>query len=87
MDESPACPPGSPLRSTSRAQNHSRGPRLRQELQRHGLAELEVVGAVDLAHPAAAEEPDHPVAPGQHGARGVKRASRDGWEGVETRAA
>ena len=29
---------------------------LRQELQCHGLAELEIVGAVDLAHAALAEQ-------------------------------
>ena len=35
---------------------------LRQELQRDGLAELQIVGAVDLAHPALAEPPDDAVA-------------------------
>ena len=34
----------------------------RQELQRDRLAELQVVGAVDLAHAAAAEPPDDAVA-------------------------
>ena len=34
----------------------------RQELQGDGLAELEVVGAVDLAHAAAADEADDAVA-------------------------
>src|SRR5262245_57048646 len=29
--------------------------RARQELERHGLTELDVVGAVDLTHPAATE--------------------------------
>jgi hypothetical protein len=38
----------------------------RQELQRHRLAELEVVGAVDLAHPPATEQADDPVAASQH---------------------
>ena len=37
----------------------------RQELQRHGLAELQIVGAVDLAHAAAAEQADDPVALGE----------------------
>ncbi len=40
-----------------------------QELQRHRLAELEIVGPVDLAHAAAAEQADDPVAPGDHRAR------------------
>jgi hypothetical protein len=38
---------------------------LRQELQRHGLAELQVVRPIDLAHPAVAQEPDDAVAPAQ----------------------
>jgi len=33
-----------------------------QELQRHGLPELQVVGAVDLARSAAAKQPDDAVA-------------------------
>ena len=37
----------------------------RQELQRDGLAELQVVGAVDLAHAAAAEQADHAIAAGE----------------------
>ena len=37
-----------------------------QELQRDRLAELEVVGAVDLAHAAAAEQADDPVALREH---------------------
>ena len=36
-----------------------------QELEGDRLLELQVVGAVDLAHPAAAEEPDDAVAAGQ----------------------
>ena len=40
----------------------------RQELQRHRLIEREVVGAVDLAHAAAAEQRDEPVAAGDDGA-------------------
>ncbi len=38
-----------------------------QELERDRLAELQVVGAVDLAHAAAAEQPDDAVALGEHG--------------------
>ena len=34
-----------------------------------GVPELEVVGAVDLAHAAAAEQADDAVAAGEHGAR------------------
>jgi hypothetical protein len=37
-----------------------------QELQRHGLAQFEVVRAVDLAHPAAPEQADDAVAVCQH---------------------
>ena len=37
----------------------------RQELQRDGLAELQVVGAVDLAHAAFAEQADHAIAVGE----------------------
>ena len=38
---------------------------LGQELERHRLAELEVVGAVDLAHAAHADALDHAVAAGE----------------------
>ncbi len=41
----------------------------RQELQRDGLAEPEVVGAVDLAHAAAPDQRDDAVAVGQDVAR------------------
>ena len=41
----------------------------RQELQRDRLAELQVVGAVDLAHAAAAEQADDPVALGEDRSR------------------
>ena len=55
--------------------------RLRQELQGDGLAELQVVGAVDLAHPALAEEADDAVALAEHRAgrerAEVERARRD----------
>ena len=33
----------------------------RQELQRDGLAQPEIVGAIDLTHPAAPEQPDDAV--------------------------
>jgi hypothetical protein len=36
---------------------------LRQELQRAWLAEPQIVGAVDLSHPAASQQPDDPIAP------------------------
>ena len=42
---------------------------LRQEFQRDGLAEAQIVGAVDLAHSAAAEQSDHAVPAVEHGAR------------------
>ena len=41
-----------------------------QELQRDGLAELEIVGAVDLAHAAAAERRDDAEAAGEERAGG-----------------
>ena len=37
----------------------------RQELQRDRLPELQVVGPVDLAHPAASEPADDPIAPAE----------------------
>ena len=40
----------------------------RQELQRDRLAELQVVGAVDLAHAAAAQAADDAVAAAEEGA-------------------
>jgi len=40
----------------------------RQELQRHLLAELQIVGAVHLAHAAATQQADNAVAPGDRGA-------------------
>jgi hypothetical protein len=33
----------------------------RQELQRDGLAQPEIVGAIDLTHPAAPEQPDDAI--------------------------
>ena len=41
---------------------------LGQELQRDRLTELEVVGAIDLAHPAPAEAPDDAIAGVEQGA-------------------
>jgi hypothetical protein len=41
----------------------------RQELEGYGLAELQVVGAVDLAHSAPAQRPDDAVAGAEHGPR------------------
>ena len=52
----------------------------RQELQRDRLAELQVIGAVDLPHAAAPEESDDPVALGEDRPRreaaGVDRVRR-----------
>ena len=42
---------------------------LGQKLQRHGLAQTQIVGAVDLAHPAAAEQAGHAVPAVEHGPR------------------
>ena len=63
----------------------------RQELQRDRLAELEVVGAVDLAHPAASQQSDHAVAAGNdrtgqetravRGIGGGSRAAGAGYRG------
>ena len=47
-----------------------------QELQRHGLVEAQVVGAVDLAHAAAADQADDAVAAGQHHSRDEPLAAR-----------
>jgi hypothetical protein len=41
----------------------------RQELQRDRLAELQVVGPVDLAHPTATEQTDDSIPLDQHRAR------------------
>ena len=40
---------------------------LRQELERDRLAELQVIGAIDLAHPAFAQQADDAVAIREHG--------------------
>ncbi len=53
-----------------------------EELQGHALAELEIVGAVDLAHRAAAEHADHPVTAGEH----LTRAEAAGVVGARCRA-
>ncbi len=42
---------------------------LRQELQRDRLAQAQVVRAIDLAHAAASEQADDPVAIVEDGAR------------------
>ena len=56
------------------------GDLLRQELESDGLAELQVVGAIDLAHAAAAQQADDAVAAGEHRAgnelRAVERVRR-----------
>src|SRR3990172_7317101 len=49
---------------------------LGQELERHRVLELEVVGAVDLDHAAPAEEAEDAVALGHHGAG---RDTLGGW--------
>ncbi len=67
-----------PRRGTGRAAAGSSATAARQELQRDGLPEREVVGAVDLAHAAAAEEADDAVALGQQGAGGDRLARRPG---------
>ncbi|MFN8094860.1 MAG: hypothetical protein U0599_22040 [Vicinamibacteria bacterium] len=58
----------------------------RQELQRHRLGQLEVVGPVDLPHPAPAEEADDPVAAPDHRARheppAVRRRRRRCGQGL-----
>jgi hypothetical protein len=41
----------------------------RQKLQRHRLTELQVIGSVDLAHPAPAQQADDSIPLGQHRAR------------------
>jgi len=48
----------------------------RQELERHRLPELEVVGPVDLTHAAPAEKAAHPVAVGDDRARDVALGRR-----------
>ena len=52
--------------------------RLRQELERDRLAEAEIVGPVHLAHAPFADGADHPVTPGQDGARQEPALVHDG---------
>ena len=40
--------------------------RLGQEFQRHRLSQLEIVGAINLAHASAADQPDNAIPAGQH---------------------
>jgi hypothetical protein len=51
--------------------------RRRQELQRHRLAELQVISPVDLSHAAAAEQADDAISIGKNSSR-MNRDS-DGW--------
>ncbi len=59
----------------------------RKKLESHRLAEDEIVGSVDLAHAAASEQRDDPVAAGDRGARrkssagGERRRGRCGNPG------
>jgi len=41
----------------------------RKEFEGHGLAQQQIVGAVDLAHAAAAQQADYAVALGQQSSR------------------
>ena len=41
----------------------------REEFERDSLTELEIIGAIDLAHAAAAEQAHHAVPAGENGAR------------------
>ena len=43
------------------------------ELESHGRSQHEIVGAPDLAHPAAAQQRDHPIASGERLAGGKSR--------------
>ncbi len=54
----------------------------RQEFQCHGLAEDEIVGAIDLAHTSFAEQADNAIALGEEGA-GRETAFVDGAGGGE----
>jgi hypothetical protein len=49
---------------------------VRQELQAHGVAGRGVVGSVDLAHPAPADQLAHPVPAGYELARGEPSVTR-----------
>ena len=65
-----------PRRGSARGAPSSLETRLREELERDGLAELQVVRAVDLAHAAAAEEADDAVAVAEHGVPARRRRGR-----------
>jgi len=64
------------------------GRALRNKFQRHGVLESEVGGAVDLSHPAAAEQIDHSVVPGKKRSsfedpvKGACLGDRPGWKEV-----
>jgi hypothetical protein len=50
---------------------------MREELQRDGLPELEIVRAMDLAHPVAPDQRDDAIATAENGSRGeLQRAVR-----------
>jgi hypothetical protein len=56
------------------------GERLRQKLERDRVFELEIVGPIDFAHPAIAEQTDDAIAtgedrPGQQAGLGRRRRS------------
>ena len=90
--------PGARSRTSLRKRASSRRVRsataARQELQRDRLAELQVVGAIDLAHAAAPEEADDAVALGDDGSRreafpvervGGGQPADDGGDGLAPR--
>ncbi len=54
-----------PPRRTGRAAPCPRDSAIGQKLQRHRLAQLQVIGPIDLSHAAAPEQADDPVALGQ----------------------
>jgi hypothetical protein len=67
--------PGEPdLRVETGEEPRVGGDRLREELERHGLPESQVVGTVDLPHSAPSEEADDPVPAADH------RSRREGAE-------
>jgi len=61
-----------------------------QEFQRDRLIEREIIGAVDLAHPASPEQRDEPISTGDNGARrepfaGERgRRRRQRWRGRDS---
>ena len=62
-------PEQSELQTKKNARPSGIGPSLGKELQGYGLAQLQIIGAVDLAHPAPAERRDDAEATGEEGAR------------------